>query len=60
MDQQIILFLYEEDQCPRNKNEKNTMIKDLSRVEAADEVEVVGVLVVVLVLVVDVVVVGFA
>ena len=34
--------MYEENQSPRNKNEKSRLIKDLSRVEA-DDVVVVGV-----------------
>ena len=50
----------EENQNPRNKNEKNTIIKDLSRVEADDDVVVVGVFVDVVEVVVEVVVVGLA
>ena len=49
--------MYEENQRPRNKTEKNTIIKDLSRAEA-EEVVVVAVVIVEVLVVVEVVVVG--
>ena len=46
------MVVYDENQSPRNRNEKNRIIKDLSRVEADDGVVVVvGVIVDVLVVV---------